>query len=810
MKRIYLSTALFLNFSNTSFSQQPDEILNQWSSNHAIEKAYLHFDRDNYTAGETAWFKAYLYSEYQPDTISTSFYAELLNSSSLIISRKIFPILAGRTTGQFELPDTLSTGNYMVRAYTPTMLNLAPGQDSAFIFQRNIFVFGKRKIAEDILPKQKTGRLEFFPESGNFITGQMNTIAFKATDEKGLPVSVTASVKNSKNETVTGFSSYHDGMGMFDLTPGKGEKYFALIDDDSAMRQYYLPAHSPTGIVFRIIPSGKNKFFEILQLANDSLFRAAYMIGQMQHHIVFRKDFPSGQASITGTLDVSHLASGIMQVTVFNKFNMPLAERLCFVDNDEYRLQAELKTDTLSFTERGKNVFHLALKDTVVGSFSLSVTDADYGLYPLREQNILSTLLFTSDIHGYVHNPAYYFNAKNDSTETALDLVMMTNGWRRFKWTELIKNAAPVVKYKDPGYIQVSGRINLQNTKKFHVSKPFLVFITSPDSSRVMRMGITDANGYFHLDSLLFFGASGMLFKDIRGKKSDLFDVKLNGDTLTRLFPDLPYNRQQLLAGLRTAKEKETKIGYDFDAFAKTEGITLVGVTVKARKKTDIELLEEKYASGLFSGFSAHTIDLVNTNEEIVQSNIFDYLSGRVPGLNISSNGPDYDIYYRQSATASSMGLIPMIIYLDEILTDASFVSVIPANQVAMVKVYSNFIGAEGNAAGGALAIYTKKGADIYNSVSSGDRIRYQGYSVIKEFYSPDYSADTSPGLKTDNRVTLLWKPDINLRGINPQLPVKFYNNDRTKRFKLVAEGMTADGRLLMFEKIILPRGFNN
>lgn len=808
MKRILLLAILFICSAVTSFSQQPDEILNQWSSKYAIEKAYLHFDRDNYIAGETAWFKAYLLSEYQPDSISTSLYAELLNSSSGIISRKIFPVLWGRTTGQFELPDTLSTGNYIVRAYTPTMLNLAPGQDSAFIFQRNIFVYGKKKTVPQELSKQKALRLEFFPESGNFITGQMNTIAFKATNGAGLPALVTGIVKNNRNETVTNFNVYHDGMGMFDITPLAGEKYFAVIDGDSSAKQYPLPEHSAKGIVFRIIPSGNSKFFEILQPANDSLFSAAYMIGQVQHHIVFRNNFPAGKTSITGTLDVSHLASGIMQVTVFNKYNMPLAERLCFIDNGEYRLHAELKTDTLNFSEKKKNVFHLALQDTVVGSFSVAVTDADYSLYPQREQNIVSTFLLTSDLHGYVNNPAYYFASKNDSTETALDLVMMTNGWRRFRWTEMAKANSTVPRYKDPGYIQVAGKINIQYTKKFHVSKPFLVFIVNQDSSRVMRMGVTDANGYFHLDSLVFFGTSGMLFKDIRGKKSDLFDIKLNGDTLTRHFSYLPFNRQYLLAGQQTAKEKETKIGFDFDAIAKAEGITLGGVTVKAKKKSDIELLEEKYASGLFSGFSEHTIDLVNTDETIVQNNIFDYLMGRVPGLNISNDGPDYKIYYRQAASLSSMGLIPMTLYLDEVPTDASFISAIPANQVAMVKVYSTFVGADGNGAGGALAIYTKKGADIYNSVSSGDRIRYPGYSVIKEFYSPDYGVDTSPGLKADNRITLLWNPDINLRGINPLLPVRFYNNDRTKRFKIVVEGMTVDGRFLMFEKEIGPRAF--
>jgi len=208
--------------------------------------------------------------------------------------------------------------------------------------------------------------------------------------------------------------------------------------------------------------------------------------------------------------------------------------------------------------------------------------------------------------------------------------------------------------------------------------------------------------------------------------------------------------------------------------------------------------LEEKYASGLFSGFSERTIDLVNTNEVITQENIFEYLSYRVPGLKVFRDGIDYSIYYRQGiGTASAMGLIPMTLYLDEIETDASFISSVPASQVAMVKVYSSFVGAAGNGAGGVLAVYIKKGTDIYNSASITDMVSYQGYSVIKEFYTPDYSVDIPATKKQDNRITLFWAPQIIVSSINGNIPFTFYNNDRTNQFTVVVEGMTMDGKLL-------------
>jgi hypothetical protein len=122
-----------------------------------------------------------------------------------------------------------------------------------------------------------------------------------------------------------------------------------------------------------------------------------------------------------------------------------------------------------------------------------------------------------------------------------------------------------------------------------------------------------------------------------------------------------------------------------------------------------------------------------------------------------------------------------------------------------MVKVYGNFAGATGNGAGGVMAIYTKKDADITSLTSSADMIKYRGYSVVKEFYAPDYTPNKTPRDRADNRITLDWRPNIMINNVNPKIPLTFYNNDRTKKFKVVVEGMTNKGKMIFLEKIITP-----
>jgi hypothetical protein len=193
--------------------------------------------------------------------------------------------------------------------------------------------------------------------------------------------------------------------------------------------------------------------------------------------------------------------------------------------------------------------------------------------------------------------------------------------------------------------------------------------------------------------------------------------------------------------------------------------------------------------------------------------NVFDYLKMRVPGLTVvdpnTTDGSDvsgYQIFFRQSASVSSMGPQSMTVFLDEVETDVNVIATIPASQIAMVKLFPTFVAAAGGGGGGALAIYTKRGEELLAAMpTSGDVVAVPGYSVMRQFYSPDYTVN-KPVSEPDNRITLFWDAGIIIADVNPQLPIRFFNNDRTKQFKIVIEGMTAEGKMLMIEKIISPQ----
>jgi hypothetical protein len=793
-------------FSITVYSQQPDEKLNQWSLKNPIEKLYLHFDRDEYVSGQTIWLRGYFYSEFNLDDRSSTLYVELLDENSVLHTRKVFPVFNGFSKGQVELPDTLSSGIYIVRAYSPRMLN----HDNAYIFKKALMVTGKNKTPLRNQTHAGPLKLEFFPEGGNFINGYLNTIAFKATDSNGYPVEIEGSIMTNKGELVTEFNSIHDGMGSVEIMAEANAGYYAVLANDKS-RKFALPETTDRGIAFHIQASDNKLFYEIFQEKDDPLLSPALIVGQMQHKVVFKQQLQKVQTSTTGIISSAEMLSGILQITVFNKDGMPLAERLCFINNGEYIQPAELLIDTLSFKERGKNQFTLGFRDSVAGSFSIAITDPAFDGRQFRNENIYSRLLLTSDLPGYIHNPSWYFQPGNDSIKKAMDLVMMTNGWRRFKWTHLMSQPLPAVKYKDPGYISLKGKVNVFGRDRTVNNKSFLIFVSSGDSSRSMEMTNTNDAGEFVADSLVFYEKSVLHFSELQNKNSKIDITLFQADSLFRTFPLPQIKKNELFpvpVGLPPRDLLNEKLWAEYESMLKSEGLTLSMVTVSSKKRSQLQELEARYATNVFAGNAEKTLDFTNNNDLSSYRNVLDYLQSRVPGLNVIKNGLDYSLFYRNRRTLMG-GPIPMVVFLDEMRTSANAVSFVPGYEVAMVKIFSTFVGTDGNGSGGVLAVYTKKGEDLFNSLpKDGAQVGYQGYSIIKEFYSPDYSSPANNNVTSDHRLTLLWNPDIFVNGMNEKIPVQFFNNDRSKSFRVVIEGVTVDGRLLMIEKTITRKAF--
>ncbi len=806
--RCFFPILLSLLFPMFLSAQKLDSMMNVYANNYPQEKIHVHFDKGLYSPGETIWFKAYIFSGADPSVFSKNFYAELSDASGAIVQRKVYPISESSTAGNFDLPKNLKAAHLHFRAYTTWMTNF----DTAFFYERDIRIYDKKidsaGVTVTLVPRQI--KLQFFPEGGDLVAGVEGIVAFKANDQFGYPFPVKGSVVDKNGKEVLTFNSEHDGMGKFLLTVDKGDSLTAVWKDDMQVEHKTgLPSVKNTGAVIRAIPGNQKVLFSVARAADGGPeFKHLTIIAHMHQHMVYKakinleENFMSG-----GTIPTGQLPSGVLQLTIFTADMVPVAERVIFVNNHDFLFTPELAVTLKGVNRRGKNTLSISVPDTLKSNLSLAVTDATAdGEFP-GDDNIVSRLLLTGELRGYIHRPAYYFSGTADSLVTNLDLVMLTHGWRRFKWEALVRGVVPVIKNPEQEYLSMKVEVLGVDASKISKEESMNVIMSRKDSSTQM-MSLPHLSGNkFGVTGLVFFDTVKAYYQfNVNHTLSDQAAIVFNtglvrggrvSRSLTTAFDGWTAEDSAYLRRNRYIAAELVRVQPVDDQKVKT----LASVTVKGRQKTDKEKLEEKYASGMFSGGDAFTFDLINDPLASAMMDIFTYLQGKVPGLQITpGNGPG------GTPSLSWRGGNPSL-YLNEMQVDASQLQNTPVTDIAMVKVFRPGSGVGfGGGSGGTIAVYTKKGGDEKRNDANFKglaRAILIGYAMPKEFYVPNYLENSAENEGEDLRTTLYWKPFVLTDKDNKHLNVDFFNNDITKKLRLVLEGFNEDGKLTHIERII-------
>lgn len=588
---------LFFGFNFSSKAQKIDSILTNLYEKSSFEKVYLHFDNNRYTVGQNIWYKAYLTSGAAPSFVSKNLYIDWYDDQGKLINSTINPIIEGYASGNYMVPEQLKSTSLQAIAYTKWMRNF----DSSYFFQKRFPILSANAKQSGYLYKPQETTVQFLPESGNILLNKQNVIAFKAVNQFGLPSAIKGYVKNQKGDTIISFKSIHDGMGKFPFTPISNEQYITeWTDHEGAKHQTELPRIFEEGVNL-MVESGKTNrtiYVQRTTTVPESMKKIS-VIAQMNGVILFKASANlSNKESVSSSLPLSNFESGILQITVFDANNQPLCERLLFVKNEEYQLQTGLHIDTLNTNKRGKNVFELELKDTTLTSLSVAITDADLNEAP--ENSIASQLLLKGDLTGNIFKPAYYFSSNEDSINNHLDLVMLTNGWRRFSWKIILNNQLAGFTYaKDSTYQTLKGKVDPITETKITKAGLMNLIIVNKDSSKAMLFLPIQNDGNFSEKEFVFFDTAKVFYK--------LNGMRLPSKTTVSISNDFfRIDSKQMISKI-PAYEDTIGIGkYNWLALEQIRVdslkklASLKEVTVHASRQSRVRALDKKYASGMF------------------------------------------------------------------------------------------------------------------------------------------------------------------------------------------------------------------
>ncbi len=782
-------------------AQNIDSTIEKYASDYGNERMYLHYDKGTYAAGETVWYKAYLMQGIYPATDSKTLYLDWTDDKGNLLLHSLTPIVDATTIGQFDIPQSY-TGKFIhLKAYTKWMLNF----DSAFLYNNDIRILTKSNIAQSskitIIPS-----IQFFPEGGDIVANVNNKIAFKANDQFGRPVNIKGNILDKTGGVLDSLHIIHDGMGYFFLTPKEGETFTAKWfmrphsekDEKDKLYSSDLPSIKNSGIALQVFQSNKNRIFTIAASPKEATtLGKVHVIGTMYQHEIFKvdKDIRTGEAK--GVVPTQDLPSGILTITVFDDQWVPLAERISFINNEEYVFHPTMEVQHWGLNKRARNEVQITVPDSLAANFSVAVTDIDIDAD--SSDHIISHLLLTGELKGNVFNPAWYFSNSSDSLSSGLDLVMLTHGWRRFNWEDVTKGKFPKISYaKDTSYLTLSGKLYGASLSQLRAADNIILLINNATQGKQMLVLPVLPDGTFNDPTYLLFDTANIYYQLSKAKGLGDISVKFMEGRLPPLRNNISATGNYYSKFFdTTGNARHLQLANELaDILNKYKGKVLETVKINLKTKTPVEILEDKYPSGLFKGGDGYQFDLLNDPRARGSLNIFNYLQGQVAGLQISTGGGTPSLSWR--------GGSPQL-FVDEISADASMVSSIPISDIAYIKVLRPpFIGGAGGGSGGAIAIYTRRGDDAKSVGGKGlSNNTVSGYTGIREFYSPKYGTYNAEDEKQDLRTTLYWNPQVITTPVQNKVTLTFYNNDITKAFRVVIEGITKDGRLAHLEQIM-------
>ncbi|HLN73100.1 MAG TPA: Plug domain-containing protein, partial [Prolixibacteraceae bacterium] len=578
------------------------------------------------------------------------------------------------------------------------------------------------------------------------------------------------------------------GMGSFTMIPLPGKRYRAEV---MVANQFSMEAELPTaqaeGVAMAIAKKGNDQLGIKIseQTVSTNNASAFTIVGRAAGEVFYKKEIglENGVSNLELKKDI--LPAGIIQFTLFDNNLVPRCERLVFANTPEV-INVSIKPEEGEYSRRGKvnmDIEAFDAKDNPCRT-NLSVsayhpeTQLKMEEYP---NNILSQFVLGSELKGIIEEPGYYFKDDSISTQTALDNLMLTHGWRHFEWKEIEQDKMLSMEYPAEESIQLRGSVKNYYTKK-PISNGTVTMMTIKSLLSVKDQK-TDSLGRFIFPDLYFNDTVKVTLQaeNKKGKMNTIIEL----DKRSSISPAahyLPVTYQYKQENQETTTDYLSTINPQVinRKWHLSDTILLNQVNVHGYKQKKNDGLVRMYGDADF------VFDM--DKQDNVYSSVFDAIDGKIPGV----------ILDQATDTFRARGQT-LLIYLDGIRVDDPYLlSTFSSNLFDKVEYVKMGITAGINYPGGILYFYMKRGKmfENVNNLSmgiKGDDII--GYSVIRQFYSPKYNPEEVPENRNDFRNTLYWNPVLQTDSTG-MANLSYFNSDQTGEVEVVVEGVTSDGKL--------------
>jgi hypothetical protein len=801
--------------------------------NNPQEKVYLHFDNTGYFLGETIWFKAYVVDAINntPSPFSKTLYAELLTPEGAVLQSKKIQIQNGICSGDFQLMDSLPGGYYEIRAYTRCMLNFGP----EVAFSRVLPVFDKPQKDGDFADRRMTNRkfavpdkreknlfkdkinLSFYPEGGSLVTGLTSNVAFKATGKDGSNIAISGKVVDSDGKEVTSLQTSHDGMGVFSIHPD-GKPLFVSVKYDSKVETFPIPESVNSGCLMTVAATNKDSLYLTIRASADIWQVDSFaLVVTCRGKLIDFKTITLSDLGFSMAILRKRLPAGINQFTLYDTMGRIRSERLVFnlpesasntrtasavihanTDKETYKpyepISLELSADTAA-TNSGTSV-SVAVRDASTSNFGNS-----------DNTSIVTNLLLSSDLKGSIQNPMWYFQKNDGEHRLGLDLLMLTQGWRRYNWKQMEGIEPFLVKEPIEEGLLLDGEVRSIILKK-PMSDVKVNFWMMQGTTAQQGRSVTDSTGKFSFQISEKYGTWDLNIqtsveanrKEFRILLNREFSPKPKAYTLydkevwTNDSLQLPLNKDDSLAMLLGEVNSSTELTPSNKEGYREFQLKEV-VKIGQRKQMFMEVAARKASVNYDVDKEVDRLQDVGKSEapsiaEFIQDTnpYFTILTGDTPAYRYKSRPVVFKIFSNDAQ--SQMGATETRWELSS-MTPSDVEKVLILEDREAIRIFDPTIQNDP-----VVILLVTHGNDIQKEPIGVRKTAYEGYALYQEFYSPIHQPGT-PLLEADYRRTLYWNPTVILDA-QGKAKLEFYNNGTCRGLNVSAEGITSKGTLLV------------
>ena len=624
----------------------------------------------------------------------------------------------------------------------------------------------------------KSFNVSFFPEGGYAPLATNMSMAFKAINTSGLSEDVKGQVFDDQNQLCTEFESTHLGMGSFNMFYSQGKKYHVICTNkENVSKRFDLPEPADSAVSLKTVWERNKLYVKVLKSPNYKLLPQTQLIAHIRGVPVYMKSWDDTKDYLVFEKDF--FPAGIVHFLLIDGNRNILSERLVFSSQSSTFAKTTIALDKVNYQTRDKINMSIHITDEnkkpLSGNFSLAVVDAN-GMNIDTTSNIVSTLLLSSELKGYIESPMSYLQTDNKKSAAALDFLLMTQGWRRYDISGLLKGQPTKdLKYPVESGEKVSGKAEgvFSTLKEGNIS-----LLALKDSVIGTSFTKPDKEGKF-------------MFKDLEYQEGTRYIIQANTKSGSRKVfiemdsvPHSPSLTRQVIMAREEPVMKDTVSFTTSKKYSAYDGMKIYNlgeVTVTAKRKSLITTESPYYSI---------TSSPVITAKEIEGwhlISVYDLLR-RISGVTVNGT----EVRYRGNTPMLLLDNVPTEGFDYDMLTvdDIQDAFVTPGTTMGVI------FGSRG--VNGAIVINTRKGFVQKNTISSNIKIvKAFGYQQPVQFYSPVYSTEQEKtSSKPDYRTTIYWNPNVQI-GADGTANLSFYAADTPSKYVVLLEGVSQYGHLI-------------